>query len=516
MQTFLKNIVKLVFPLLMLVTIIVVNPLFAKAAGERRAWSYLSERAVVSVYDKYSSSSGFQSYEWKLLSESQAESISLSTSKVNIKTNREPQSGEVIFGIKTDNANIAFKALSNMTINGKTTAPYIIQQVENYKGTESGRIVIVRYDPFAEQEVKTDKAEIDSNYFVRWNVAVKNPRTTTQITFTDTAPYYYGGAYSNDAYYYFTTPKKGKGVKFNDLVAQYEYVNGYKRTTQMAKYYYVSANVKSTTGVASYNYSSTVKNSYIYMLSNKIVSFDLLTNSRSVQTEYKGASAKVTVAGGKITVALNEQATKYYYIKRYGLMSGLSNTELNKRLNDSKQRDSVNKAAFLAFIYSEGYTIIEKTNSPILPIYDGNKISFSSIINGTTYNNSYGPTDATITVKGIFGGNSWSEMKNWNIQDKDGKQSSVRYSEFVDFWEQAAVLSCTAKVLDRTPDIDWNADAFKTKAKGGEAIKTGSSTSTTSGTSTKTGTTTTTLGGTTSKNTYINTPYTNTSKHTLY
>lgn len=160
----------------------------ALAAGQNNAyWNYQSEKAVVSVYDRYSSSSSaFSSVSWKLLSEAQLQAIANSSVKTNIKLNRSFNSGDVILGMKTDNPELAFKAFQKMYFDGKTS-PYLqLERLDYYEGTRTS-LIIVRCDPLTETKVTGACYEFGTSNWAGVSYSIKTPKHDLQTSYYDTA-----------------------------------------------------------------------------------------------------------------------------------------------------------------------------------------------------------------------------------------------------------------------------------------------------------------------------------------
>lgn len=160
----------------------------AKAAGQNNAyWNYQSEKAVVSVYDRYSSSSSaFSTVTWKLLSEAQLQVIANSYDKTHIKLNRSFNSGDVILGMKTDNPELAFKAFQKMYFDGKTS-PYLqLERLDYYEGTRTS-IIIVRCDPLTETKITGTCYEFGTSNWAGVSYSIKAPKHDLKTSYYDTA-----------------------------------------------------------------------------------------------------------------------------------------------------------------------------------------------------------------------------------------------------------------------------------------------------------------------------------------
>lgn len=160
----------------------------AKAEGPNyQTWDYKNEKAVVSPYDNYScDQSAFNKVRWKLLSEAQLKEIANGIGTTNIKLDRYFSSGDVILGMKTNDAELALKAFQKMTFDGKVS-PYLqIERLDYYAGTYSS-IIIVRCDPQTKTEYSVSSYGFTSDNFGGIVYYIKTPKNDLKIDYYDTA-----------------------------------------------------------------------------------------------------------------------------------------------------------------------------------------------------------------------------------------------------------------------------------------------------------------------------------------
>lgn len=158
----------------------------AKAVGPNNFyWNYKTDKAVVSVNDQYSSSqNAFKSVTWKLLSEVQLKEIANGIGTTNIKLSRDFNSGDVILGMKTDNAELALRAFQKMTFGGKTSQYLQIERLDYYAGTDSS-IIIVRCDPQTKTEYSVRPYGFTYDGFGGVAFVVKTPKNDLKIEYFD-------------------------------------------------------------------------------------------------------------------------------------------------------------------------------------------------------------------------------------------------------------------------------------------------------------------------------------------
>lgn len=153
-------------------------------------WDYKTEKAVVSVYDKYSSDqAAFKTKEWKILDEVQLFTIALSPTKVDIKLDRSFGSGDVLLGMNTINKELAFAAFQNMTFNGQQS-PYLqMERLDFYKALNSS-LIIVRCDPCSKTVSNVSRYGTGNKtgfvYFVDtpkqdWKITIKDNATMDKV-----------------------------------------------------------------------------------------------------------------------------------------------------------------------------------------------------------------------------------------------------------------------------------------------------------------------------------------------
>lgn len=182
--------VRIVFAFLLFSALSFAFGMKADAAGlNTKKWDYKNEKVSPSAYDKYSGISSFKNSEWKLLSEQQLIDIANHNGRVDIKS-YDFASGEVLFGMKTDNLQLAFWAFKNMTVNGKQS-PYLgLEKITNYAGT-GGSIIVVRCDPSSYftslKRTSIHQRETDGDV-VGFVYTIVNPKQDFTINFSDSSP----------------------------------------------------------------------------------------------------------------------------------------------------------------------------------------------------------------------------------------------------------------------------------------------------------------------------------------
>lgn len=181
---------KFVSSLVLFSACMVIFSLNVGATGlNNKTWNYKTEKAHVSSWDKYSSSAAsFKNTEWKLLNENQLREISTSKTKVNINLDcGQPASGDVLFGMKTDNISLAFWAFKNMTFNGKTNYYADLEKITNYSGTGTS-IIVVRIDPSRSTTVTSEfyLNEETKTPSVGMVYTITNPKQDLVISVKDT------------------------------------------------------------------------------------------------------------------------------------------------------------------------------------------------------------------------------------------------------------------------------------------------------------------------------------------
>lgn len=239
MRKLFKSLLATFMALAMLSTILFVCPMDAKAAPY---WEVFSRKVTVSPYDKYSStSSAFKNIEWEIFTESELKNIANLNVQYRIVTNKDPALGDIVFGMDTDNVELAMKALSKMIINNQTPDTYVLQQIVNYPAVSDGKMIVVRFDPFVEQKVSFRELEVGiwrgemeidkynnhvyNKYDLSWDVIVKNPRTSTKVVITDS---YRRPINITPTITYYFDKARGTGVRFSDLNAKYTYVDTFR------------------------------------------------------------------------------------------------------------------------------------------------------------------------------------------------------------------------------------------------------------------------------------------------
>lgn len=486
------------YSFLFLISVLFINIFSVTSHAKYPTWDYKTQKAYGDYYDKYSStSSAFKNTEWKILSENQVKEIANKSTDTDIKTGSFC-SGTVLFGMDTTNAELAYKAFSKMTFNG-TKSPYLtLEQMIKYQRPECPKLIVVRCDP-SETFINANKPVVSDRYDVTWDVTVRNPRYNSDVSFNDSALIFISnGKYANEP----IVTKKYSFDKYssdsNKLVLKYTYHNVFKpsnvinrpnsnsggnylgkigSSTESIYYYGNKYNTEyqlSATMSGSNCDTSAVRSKYIYKLTLHS-RMDLINSNASVfktNSDYKGASAVVTVDGGNLSIKLNEAAANYYYFNRYLYMrngsSQTTTTHFTSSTYTSKNERNINQNIFLAFLYSEGKNIMNEYNKtasyvtgnvvsiPTLPIYDGTRISFTTTINSKTRTYTFSPNEATFSVNcALIGGYEWSEMLN--------HCEYFKYNYCCDFWESASIISSIPQCLDYEAKI--RNDSFSSAKK---------------------------------------------------
>lgn len=182
--------VRIVFAFLLFSALSFAFGMKADAAGlNTKKWDYKNEKVSPSAYDKYSGISSFKNCEWKLLSEQQLIDIANHNGRVDIKSYNF-SSGDVLFGMKTDNLQLAFWAFKNMTVNGKQSPYLSLEKITNYAGT-GGSIIVVRCDPSSYftslKRTSIHQRETDGDV-VGFVYTIVNPKQDFTINFSDSSP----------------------------------------------------------------------------------------------------------------------------------------------------------------------------------------------------------------------------------------------------------------------------------------------------------------------------------------